>query len=295
MTMIVMTVAVALALAQAPARPPQTDETVAVKRGARLSVDNFAGEVVVHAWDRDAVRVQARHRARTTVNVRTVASGVRVTADSTMGPASVDYDITAPAWMPVKITGTYEFATVDGIQAEVSVETVRGDVTVKGSRGPLFVRSVEGRVNVEDAGGRIDVSSVNEGVRISGTGGDLVAESINGAVTLSRMRASSATVSTVNGDITYDGTLAANGRYEFTSHNGNLVLTLPDGTNATFTVRTYNGGLMTEVPVQGSREGLERGRAVTLTLGTGAADVSLESFDGEIRIRRAGSGGTNRN
>lgn len=293
--MIAMTLAVSLALAQAPARPPQTDETVAVQRGARLTVDDFAGEVVVHAWDRDAVRVQARHRARTKVNVQTVASGVSVTADSSMGPASVDYDISAPAWMPVKITGTYEFATVDGIQAEVSVETVRGDVTVKGSRGALFVRSVEGRVSVENASGRLDVSSVNEGVRMSGTSGEIVAESINGPVTLSGMRASSATVSTVNGDITYNGTLVASGRYEFTSHNGDLLLTLPDGTNATFTVRTYNGELMTDVPVQGSREGLERGRAVTLTLGTGAADVSLESFDGEIRIRRARAGGTDRN
>jgi DUF4097 and DUF4098 domain-containing protein YvlB len=257
-------------------------------------VDDFAGEVVVHAWDRDAVRVQARHRARTKVNVQTVASGVSVTADSSMGPASVDYDISAPAWMPVKITGTYEFASVDGIQAEVSVETVRGDVVVKGSRGAVFVRSVEGRVTVEDASGRVDVSSVNEGVRVSGSSGEIVAESINGAVTLSRMRASSATVSTVNGDITYDGSLAANGRYEFTSHNGNLLLTLPDGTNATFTVRTYNGELLSDVPVQGSKEGLERGRAVTLTLGSGAADVSLESFDGEIRIRRAKAGGTDR-
>ncbi|HET7620156.1 MAG TPA: DUF4097 family beta strand repeat-containing protein [Vicinamibacterales bacterium] len=293
--MIAMTLAVSLALAQAPARPPQTDETVAVQRGARLTVDDFAGEVVVHAWDRDAVRVQARHRARTKVNVQTVASGVSVTADSSMGPASVDYDISAPAWMPVKITGTYEFATVDGIQAEVSVETVRGDVTVKGSRGALFVRSVEGRVSVENASGRLDVSSVNEGVRMSGTSGEIVAESINGPVTLSGMRASSATVSTVNGDITYNGTLVASGRYEFTSHNGDLLLTLPDGTNATFTVRTYNGELMTDVPVQGSRGGLERGRAVTLTLGSGAADVSLESFDGEIRIRRARAGGTDRN
>jgi DUF4097 and DUF4098 domain-containing protein YvlB len=292
--MIVMTLAVSLALAQAPARPPQTDETVAVQRGARLTVDNFAGEVVVHAWDRDAVRVQARHRTRTTVDVRTVASGVRVTADSSMGPASVDYDISAPAWMPVKITGTYEFATISGIQAEVSVETVRGDVTVKGSRGAVFVRSVEGRVTVEDASGRLDVSSVNEGVRVSGASGEIVAESINGAVTLARMRASSATVSTVNGDITYDGTLVANGRYEFTSHNGDLLLTLPDGTDATFTVRTYNGELLTDVPVQGSREGLARGRSVTLTLGSGAADVSLESFDGEIRIRRAKAGGTDR-
>ena len=42
-------------------RAPDTDETVTCHRGTRLSVNNFAGEVIVRGWDRDAVRVQARH------------------------------------------------------------------------------------------------------------------------------------------------------------------------------------------------------------------------------------------
>ena len=64
-----------LAVAQPPARPPQTDQTEAVQRGMRLTVDNFAGEVVIHTWDKDAVRVQARHHGRTRVNVRRTGGG----------------------------------------------------------------------------------------------------------------------------------------------------------------------------------------------------------------------------
>ena len=44
---------------------PKTDETVAVQRGGRLSINNFAGEVIVRTWDKDAVRVVARHQSRT--------------------------------------------------------------------------------------------------------------------------------------------------------------------------------------------------------------------------------------
>src|SRR5690348_2252291 len=98
-------------LAQAPAgahqgqgRAPQVDQTVPAPRGTRLAVDNYAGEVVVHAWDQDSVRIQARHNNRTKVNVRTSPSAISVEADATSGPAgSVDYEITAPAWMPLKI------------------------------------------------------------------------------------------------------------------------------------------------------------------------------------------------
>jgi hypothetical protein len=32
---------------------------------------------------------------------------------------------------------------------------------------------------------------------------------------------------------------------------------------------------------------MHRGRKVTLTLGKGSADVNLESFGGEIRVRKA--------
>ena len=98
--MLAASVLIIAALSTAPQerapRAPQTDETVAVAKGARLTVDNFAGEVVIKAWDRDSLRVQARHGSRAKVNIRTTPSGVVVTAQQPT-PSSVDYEITAPA------------------------------------------------------------------------------------------------------------------------------------------------------------------------------------------------------
>src|SRR3954467_3755229 len=99
------TLAKTATLAQ-PAQPapprqsaPQTDETVAVQRGARLVISNFAGEVIVHTWDKDSVHVTARHQSRTKVNIRPQSSSVSISSSGYMGaPGSVDYDITAPAW-----------------------------------------------------------------------------------------------------------------------------------------------------------------------------------------------------
>ena len=65
--LVMLTTAVLLSAARAGAAgrtagpPPQTDQTVPATRGMRLIIDNSAGEVVVHAWDKDSVRVQARH------------------------------------------------------------------------------------------------------------------------------------------------------------------------------------------------------------------------------------------
>jgi hypothetical protein len=148
-------------------RPPQTDQTVTVPRGARLLLDNFAGEVIVRAGDGDSLRVRARHATRARVNVRTVPTGIRISSSAERGPVgSVDYEITAPRWMPIKIDGQFNFVTIEGSQAEVAVETIRGDVLIKGGNG-ISAKSIEGDVTVESAKGRINVSSVNQGVTVS--------------------------------------------------------------------------------------------------------------------------------
>jgi hypothetical protein len=279
----------AFAQNDAAARPPQSDQTVAVTKGLRLSLENFAGDVVVRGWDRDAVRVQARHASRTRVSVRTTASAVVVAASGSQGPpGSVDYEINVPVWMPVKIDGTYAFVSVEGTQSEVAIETVRGDVTIKGGAGSVTGKSVEGDVVIEGTRGRVNANSVNQGVTVSGITGEILAESINGPITLTKNESDNIDVASVNGHVRYEGTPSARGRYRFTTHNGNVFVAVPETSNASFSVRTYNGTVNMNLPLKGSGD-VARGRRVTYTLGTGAADFELESFGGTISIRRPGT------
>jgi DUF4097 and DUF4098 domain-containing protein YvlB len=276
-------------------RAPQTDQTVPAARGTRLVVDNYAGEVVVHAWDKDAVRVQARTNTRTKVNVRTASNAINIEAVATNGPAgSVDYEITAPAWMSMKIEGQYDFVTIEGIQGDVSVETVRGDIVLK-SGGPATAKTIEGEIQVEGVRGKLTLSSVNEDIKVTGASGDISAETTNGSITLERMESSNVEVATVNGDVAYDGTLAARGHYAFTTHNGDILMAIPETSNATFNVRTYNGEFGTSLPLKGpDASQVRQGKRVTYTLGNGSAEVEMESFGGEIRLRRAGAARTRR-
>jgi hypothetical protein len=132
------------------ARAPQTDQTVPVTRGTRLLVNNFAGEVVVRAWDKDSLRVQAHHSSRIHVSLRNGDGTLRVSSASSTGPeGSVDYEISAPAWMAVRVDGQYNFVTVEGSQGEVAINTVRGDIVVKGAGGAVTAKTIEGEVTIE--------------------------------------------------------------------------------------------------------------------------------------------------
>lgn len=288
--MFIGTALLVAALAQSTppqARAPQTDETVSVSRGARLTINNFAGDVVIHTWDKDTVHIVARHQNRTKVRIRPSAAGLAVSATGEMGPpGSVDYDITAPSWMPLKIDGTYCFITVEGTQAEVSAESVRGDITIKGGNGFVTAKSVEGSIVVDGARGKLVVSSVNEDVTISDASGDISADAINGGVKLARIASRSVDVSTVNGSISYQGNIADAGHYSFATHDGNLVLDVPETSNATVSVRTYDGSFRSGFAAlqPPNKSDLQRGKRVTMTMGTGSADVTLESFSGTIRV-----------
>jgi DUF4097 and DUF4098 domain-containing protein YvlB len=265
------------------------DQTVPVTRGARLTIDNFAGEVVIHTWDKDTLRVQARHTSRARVNVRTTETGVSVKASGRSGPAgAVDYDITAPNWMPVKVEGTFVYVMIDGVQNEVSAETNRGDIVVKGGSGYVTARSVQGEVIVDGARGRVNASSVNEGIKITGASGDIYAETTNGSISLSKIESKSVEVSTVNGNVSYDGTLADGGRYSLVTHNGDISMAVPESSNATFTIRTYNGEFHPGLQLKSTEE-VRRGKRAIYTLGNGSAQVELESFGGTIRLRRPGA------
>lgn len=281
----------ALALPQArEARPPDTDQTVTVARGARLSVDNFAGEVIVKTWDRDQLRVQARHPSRTKIDIRNGAATVSVRATTSGAPGSVDYEITAPAWMPVKVEGTFNFITVEGAQSEVTASTVRGDVVIRGGTGTITAKSIEGEVVVDGARGRVTASSVNQGIRISGVSGDIAADTHNGSILMTRVTSSNVEATTINGQVLYEGAVADRGRYRFTTHNGNITATVPETSNVTFVVRSYSGNFHSQHEVKGPpADEIRRGRRLMYTLGNGSAEMEMESFGGQIRVRRPSS------
>jgi len=268
---------------------------VPAARGTRLVIENKAGEIVVRAWEKDAVRVQARHTSRAKINVRADASAIRVDAVSDKGPTgSIDYDINAPAWMPVKIEGQYDYVSVEGIQGEISVETVRGDIVLKNVSSAI-AKTIEGAIEVDGGRGKLTLSSVNEEIKVAGATGEVVADTTNGEITLTRMEAVAVEVATVNGDVVYEGRFADRGHYSFTNHSGDIELVVPENSNVTFTVRAYSGEFTTALPLKGpDASQVRRGRRVSYTLGNGSAQVDVESFGGDIKLRRPGAARTTR-
>jgi DUF4097 and DUF4098 domain-containing protein YvlB len=268
-----------------------TDQTVNVAKGTKLDVNNFAGDVIVKVWDRDAVRVEASHSDRESVDIKQGEQVLTVRSRSTRGgpPRSLDYTITVPKWMAVAVSGNYADVSMDGVGADVTVDTTRGDIKVVGGSGFVSLKSVQGEITLEKAKGRVEIRAVNEGTRLADVSADLSAESTNGSIILDRVDSSNVDLYTVNGNISYDGPIKDKGLYRLTTHNGLIALPLAERANATVTARTYNGGIRSTFQLPADNSSAERrNKRLTLTLGNGSAHVELESFGGTISLRRPG-------
>ena len=276
-----------LATLAALALQQQTDTTIPVRAGARLEVNNFGGDITVKTWTKNAVRIAADHSSRDRITIEATDQVVRVKSEGRRGPSRVvEYDITVPASMALALSGVYTDISVDGAQGEITAETVEGAVKVSGGVGTVSLKSVQGEVTLEKARGRIDLSSVNESITGTDLAGDIAVETVNGDVTLTQIESANTEANTINGDITYDGTIKDGGRYRFSTHDGDLQVSVPEKASVSVSVSTFNGDFTPCFPVQLTGKTKHR---FSFTIGSGSARLELESFGGDIKLCRPGA------
>lgn len=264
----------------------QMDRTVEVPAGTRLQLDNNFGDVTIRTWDRSAVRVQGHHPVGTTVEVNAGGGLLQIDADRPGHQGNpIDYTLTIPADMAVEVDVVQGNIDVAGTRAEMNVQSVHGSVTIVGGTD-VIAESVQGKVTVTGARGRLQAGSVNEGIELRDIRGDVQAEAVNGRIRMQGIEAGRVTAETVNGSVSYEGTIRNDGWYRFSTHNGSIDLMIPANAGATFTASTFNGSLHTAFPV--TLHEAKEGKEFTFTLGSGGARIELESFNGTMSIRRPG-------
>jgi hypothetical protein len=247
---------------------PGADTTIAVPRGVTLSVKNYAGEVFIEGWSRNAIRIRTDHSDEDKVVIAPSAGVVSIKASSkNEEDRSADLRLVVPVWMNVAISGIHTDVIVTGTQGQVRVETVHGDVIVRGGRQ------------------RIDLNTVNDDICVSDASGVVHAETVNGDAYVWRTVSDSVDVSTVNGDVVYEGTMGDHGVYRFTSHNGDIAVAMPRAASAAVAVSTFSGDFESNFPV--TLKGIHNVNRFQFCLGSCSARVDLQSFQGTIQLYRA--------
>ena len=263
------------------------DTTFAVDPNGRLELTNREGTIVVRTWDRDEVEVRTNRRYRGSIEVQRNDGTVRI------GPSrrwddddDIDYRVTVPASMALEIRGSETDVRVEGTTGEVSIDVHDGDVFVRGGSGRVSIRTDDGEIDAQDLSGRVRLSSMDGDVILSGGAGDIEIDATDGAITLLDIAATTVVANTVDGDIWFDGVLDRRGSYTLTTHDGDITLQIPEDTDAQVRLARHDGEILTDFPMTVQR--WPSGRRLEFNLGSGGAELQVESFDGDIELRYRG-------
>lgn len=272
-------------LSPTAARPQAVVDTLlSVGANATVEVENMVGDITIRTWDRRAVRVRATGPAD--VHLDREDSEVSVEAQMLPGHGrETEFTLTVPKDAHIEVHTVEGRISVEGTTGRIDAHSVKGFVRVIGGRNAIEVGSVEGGVELSGARGRVEASSVNEFVSLRDVVGDIEATTVNGPVTLERCDTRSLEASSVNGAIVFQGPIHPDGWYRVETHNGTIDLTIPQNASATISAFTYNGDFEADFPVTVTEAA--PGKATTFTLGSGDAQIELETFNGSIVLKRS--------
>ena len=265
------------------------DTTVALDRNGTVDLSLVSGEIVVSAGSGNSVRVRAfseRGILQFSASPQRVSLQVRSERRS-MGDTR--YEVSVPVGTRLVLRAVSGDVTAKGVKGELEASSVSGDVDVADGAGDVDLETVSGDLTAERLSGRIVATSVSGDVSLNDVNGELEVETVSGEMRLSAIRSKVLRTETVSGELTYDGTLDADGRYDFRSHSGDLRLGVPANAGGTVRLETFSGAVESVFPMtmQPNGGGSSRPKRLEFTFGNGGARITAETFSGDIIIERA--------
>jgi DUF4097 and DUF4098 domain-containing protein YvlB len=264
------------------------DTVLALSREGTVDLGLVSGEITVTGSNRSNVSIKA-YSEHGRLELDATSSRVTLRVHSVRRKlGDTRYDVLVPAGTRVIMQSVSGDLSVQGTRSEVEANSVSGSIIAGDVAGRVSASTVSGDVEVSRGTANIRGNAVSGDLEIRDITGEIQAESVSGEIMMVGVRSSFVRARSVSGEIFYEGPLAPNGRYEFSSHSGDVRLDLPEQTNAVVSAQTFSGSLDSQFPVR-LEGGAEIGRMpkqIEFTIGTGGARVFAESFSGDIILVR---------
>jgi DUF4097 and DUF4098 domain-containing protein YvlB len=290
-------------------------QTYKVGDGAALDLSQLSGDIRVTGGSGSEIRIEAtkRVRHRDPEEAKRLLAALRIEVNNFNGrvevrtiyprrgsfgnniSASVDYVIAVPADAAVALKSISGDVSVTGVKGEVRAETVSGDVNVSLTPNVTIAKTISGDVTAQNVSTQTTLVLSTISGTVLGTGlkvRALEAGSVSGNVRLVGSDIERLEAKCLSGNIEFDAPLTKGGRYEFTSHSGNVRITLSGATGFELDADTFSGSVRTDVPVtlrtMGRTDQNRRGsnRAIRGSYGDASAYLSIRSHSGSVVITR---------
>jgi len=228
--------------------------------GARITVNNVSGDIVVSGYQGQDIQVVAFKEGpdRDMVQIEDQATAQELSLrprypQGTSCNASVRFEIKVPRDLNLN------FDSLSNASGDISVEGVTGTVRLHTASGDVAVRQVEGGVNASSASGDVTVQGVVGMVSASTASGDVEVELLR-QVGGTEMR--------------------------FSSASGDVIVRAPRELDADVEMSTASGSLQTDFPLAVEDRKGGHGRKAAGRLGMGSCQLKLSTASGSVKLIR---------
>jgi DUF4097 and DUF4098 domain-containing protein YvlB len=263
------------------------DTVVAFDARGTVTVGCAGGDVIVTGTDRNEIRVRARTERGA---IRFTSSG----SNATLEPASsrscgdAKFELSVPAGIHLVANTWSGSLTVRGVRGEIEAQAQSGDVDVRDAGDRLEIQTLSGDVSVQGVRGESSIHTLSGEVALSGARGDVEIETVSGDIELQDIVARQVRTNSTSGNLTFAGAIQAAGRYEFSSHSGELTLRLPPNIGAQLSLSTFSGEIESDFPItlKAGDHGIGAAQAKKLnfSIGQGTARIVAETFSGDVTL-----------
>lgn len=298
MTRVIPVVLFALAACGSAVAGTPIDEKRSVSADARVEISNVKGSVTVSGWDRNEVAVSGTlgdgarplkiEGSDADVRIKVEGDGKQGWfswgSDSRMGPTDLDVKVPRSAAVKIEVvSANVSLSGVDG--ASLEVESVSGKLRLDSGAGEVDIDSVSGNVDLVGKAAKAHVETVSGSIRTRGLGGRIKYETVSGDIDADNGAYREIDASTVSGDIKLRGKPAPDATVGVESMSGNVHLYLPDDASARLKASSFSGTIRSDF---GSVRHEEHGPGSSLdaSVGNGGGQVKIETFSGDVDIRR---------
>jgi len=265
---------------------------------AKVHISNISGSVNVVAWDRNEVLVTGQlgagakpleidgNKDNLTIKVapQSGSGWFNWGGDSRMGPTTLELHVPRAAALDVNVISAS--LVIDGLDGgTIEVNSVSGKARVNARTPSLEIDSVSGGIQLAGHADRADLQTVSGEILAPSLGGNVTLQTISGRIQAAGGPWQELTLSTVSGDVQLSGGLAANGSLSVDSMSGDVQLLLPASTSASLHASSFSGDLRSDFGTPAKPEH-RPGSSLDVRLGTGHGKINVETFSGDLRIRK---------
>lgn len=283
-----------------------SERSIKVDPSINLSFCVNQGNVKVHGWNRDEIRVfvsdgssfgfkvlQKSQKTGDPVWLMIIAEAKLKQAAPNECLSGGDIEIDAPLNSTINIKGQEVTTQIDSVK-KINVRTIGGDISANKIANGVTASAGQGDITVEDSQGAMLLESTTGNIVVFEAGpseiGDIFkARTHGGTVSMQRLDYRQLEVNSISGSVVYVGEVLSGGTYGFGTTNGSIRLTLPQNSSSGLSASYGFGSFNSDFPIKITTENISEGpvKSIVGTLGSGGDSIiKLTTNNGSILIRK---------